>query len=811
MAVFKCKMCGGTLEINNNETVAVCEYCGTKQTLPKLDDEKRAQLYDRANYFRRENEFDKAMGIYEMILSEDKEDSEAYWGIVLCRYGIEYVEEPITNKRIPTVNRAQFTSIFDDEDYKNAVEYADTLQKVVYEEEAGIIDKIQKGILAISQKEEPFDVFICYKETDSSGNRTQDSVYAQDIYTALTKEGYKVFFSRITLEDKLGSAYEPYIFAALNSAKVMLVVGTQKDNFNAVWVKNEWSRYLTLIKAGKEKTLIPVYKDVSPYDMPEEFQYLQSQDMGKIGFMQDLVRGVQKLIRKDSKPVSFQQQVDTSEASPIIKRIFIYIEDSNWEKADEFCDKVLAETSDEALAYLGKLMIEKKCCHREELGYCDNPFDDSVNYKQIMSLGNHAIASEVKGYNETIIERKKRAAEEARRQEQEKAERQRKDKIYEKVQVLIASGDDGNLKEAISLLQSIPDWKDASQLIDEFGKKLIVIEKYNEYISAYPVLREKSQIFAVKKNLMQLLQDTRIGKKEFPSYIFAFLLLAFLSFYRGFTNLDYLEYSLFPLLFLFAGLVFVIVFVVFYIFLVYLKRIGLVSTILEYEDKINDISHIPDFYSYAPEMVEYKTISDAYISEKEKVVGNKEMEEWENAKEAILRQREAEKQSQLRIAEEQYKGHMDNLKNQEVVIQEKYNREEQRLNREKTDKTSKYVTLGLLHVAEKKEIKDRLQQIDARLSALPTELNSELQKIQKQKNEALINLNKQKERIQRSISANLTIPKNPEAIVNLNMMNMARAEAKKKQKEEFLKLRNMDKQYLKSMSNKVKKYMSGKQ
>lgn len=63
MAVFKCKMCGGSLEIISGQSVAVCEYCGTKQTLPKLDGEKRIQLYDRANYFRRENEFDKTMGI----------------------------------------------------------------------------------------------------------------------------------------------------------------------------------------------------------------------------------------------------------------------------------------------------------------------------------------------------------------------------------------------------------------------------------------------------------------------------------------------------------------------------------------------------------------------------------------------------------------------------------------------------------------------------------------------------------------------------------------------------------------------------
>ena len=163
MAVFKCKMCGSALEINNNETVAKCEYCDTVQTLPRLNDEKVANLYDRANHFRRSNDYDKAMGIYEQILNEDSSDAEAYWSLVLCRYGIEYVEDPASKKRIPTVNRAQFTSIFSDEDYKSALQYADNTQKAIYEQEAKAIDNIQKGILAISNNEEPFDLFICYK------------------------------------------------------------------------------------------------------------------------------------------------------------------------------------------------------------------------------------------------------------------------------------------------------------------------------------------------------------------------------------------------------------------------------------------------------------------------------------------------------------------------------------------------------------------------------------------------------------------------------------------------------------------------
>lgn len=92
-------------------------------------------------------------------------------------------------------------------------------------------------------------------------------------HETLTQKGYRVFFSRITLEDKLGQEYEPYIFAALNSAKIMLAFGTDYDYYNAVWVKNEWSRYLKLMAKDKEKHLIPCYKNIDAYDMPKEFAY----------------------------------------------------------------------------------------------------------------------------------------------------------------------------------------------------------------------------------------------------------------------------------------------------------------------------------------------------------------------------------------------------------------------------------------------------------------------------------------------------------------------------------------------------------
>ena len=137
---------------------------------------------------------------------------------------------------------------------------------------------INREIIEISNQEEPYDVFICYKAKEGD-NRTLDSSLANEIYYELEDEGIKTFFAEITLESKLGEKYEPYIFSALNSAKVMLAIGTKPEFYQSPWVKNEWSRFLSFMKEQRGKYLIPCYKDMEAYDMPDEFLSLQAQNI----------------------------------------------------------------------------------------------------------------------------------------------------------------------------------------------------------------------------------------------------------------------------------------------------------------------------------------------------------------------------------------------------------------------------------------------------------------------------------------------------------------------------------------------------
>ena len=85
MAIIKCKMCGGDIEISADKTFGTCEYCGSTMTLPKVDDEQRAAAFNRGNHFRRSGEFDKALAIKDEMVAQ----SQAYTSYSGAQEGVK--------------------------------------------------------------------------------------------------------------------------------------------------------------------------------------------------------------------------------------------------------------------------------------------------------------------------------------------------------------------------------------------------------------------------------------------------------------------------------------------------------------------------------------------------------------------------------------------------------------------------------------------------------------------------------------------------------------------------------------------------
>ena len=364
MVAFKCKLCGGTLIPDPDGQTGKCEYCKNILTLPKEKDEKLQNILNRANDFRMVCDFDRAIYEYEKALEIAEDEPEAHWGLMLSRYGVEFVKDPQSFTFKPTLHRISSISVLEDPDYLAAVKYASSANACTYKEAAQAIESAMRKLLQISASEEPYDIFISYKK-EENGIRTPDSYFAHDLYNKLTGAGYKVFFAQETLKQAAGEEFEPKIYAAIISAKVMIVIGTKEEYFNAVWVKNEWSRFSELIEHGEDKTIIPVFDNFDIGKLPNRLSKYQALQKSDLDFITILMQTIEKRVDPRKSKIAFDKDISTEKVA--LERGFLALEDGQFSNADVFFEKALNANPHSSEAYFGKLMVELKARKQEDI------------------------------------------------------------------------------------------------------------------------------------------------------------------------------------------------------------------------------------------------------------------------------------------------------------------------------------------------------------------------------------------------------------------------------------------------------------
>ena len=292
-----CECCGAYLTDQKDKWI--CEHCLTEYKKSFVESDEVQRLLNDANKTRMANKFIDAKNEYTDIIKKYPDCVDAYWGRLLSELGIEYVKSD-EDIYYPSCHRLTFSNILKEDDYKVVMSLADEESKVWYEDKANQIETIRQELMNLTKNFDPFDIFISYKENDEKGNVTKDSQYVTDLYHKLSQMGYKVFLSRITLGQIAGSKYEPYIYSAISTAQVMITFSSDKSYLEATWVKNEWSRYLELIKQNQKKkgSLIPIYFQMDPYDLPIEFEGIQGFNFAELDILDKLEDSISKIISK---------------------------------------------------------------------------------------------------------------------------------------------------------------------------------------------------------------------------------------------------------------------------------------------------------------------------------------------------------------------------------------------------------------------------------------------------------------------------------------------------------------------------------
>ncbi len=123
-----------------------------------------------------------------------------------------------------------------------------------------------------------YDVFISYKCSDEDGNKTKDYEIAKELYDTLVSLGYTAFFSSNSLEKMGSSRYKADIDAALDTAKVMVVVLTRAEYATSHWVQYEWDSFYNDYLSGvrKEANLFTLTQGVNVHDLPRTLRNVQN-------------------------------------------------------------------------------------------------------------------------------------------------------------------------------------------------------------------------------------------------------------------------------------------------------------------------------------------------------------------------------------------------------------------------------------------------------------------------------------------------------------------------------------------------------
>ncbi len=315
-----CYNCGGSFQEENGRMV--CLYCGT--VMPrKITDEEASLLYSAFQKLRLAD-FEASEQEFDDVISRHPGCAQAYWGRMMSRYGIKY-ESDYDGKRVPTCYAELMESVTESSDYHKALEYADEETAAVFKEHAAYMDRVCLEWKEKAGKEKPYDIFISYKDSDSENGlaHTSDSDELRELYLFLMKKGYRVFFSRESLLEKTGEKYEPYIYGAIASAKIMLVYGSKPEYIVSTWVKNEWTRYMKRIASGEKhpESLLVAYKGFSPKELPSALCAAGRQhiDAGKPEFYNEILEAINRLTDiYEKKGVNFGKSVTCQHEEVII-------------------------------------------------------------------------------------------------------------------------------------------------------------------------------------------------------------------------------------------------------------------------------------------------------------------------------------------------------------------------------------------------------------------------------------------------------------------------------------------------------------
>ena len=423
-----CGICGGNINPDESGSVGTCLGCGASLPYPRSDIKK----LNRITYLRNTFKFDEAAKFAEELVERNPEDSSAYWAMLLCEYGIQYVRDGAS--RIPVCRKdvTKLGPIRESNYLKRALSYAPEDFQSKYETLTASIEDAINVSAGIMQQDRKYDVFILCPETAT----VDDDLDGDKIYLRFTSNlGFSVFYAPETLKEGDAAEKAAQTTFALKHSRIMLPSFRTVNNCHDGYLEYAVNTFCAEMKEGTDKLIYPIFDSstVKFQQLPEALMWSDEVfDCSEDEFMREISDKIESILKPEVNAIVPDDIVTVTAANKenLIKRAYMFLEDAEFETADSYFDKILDIDIEDSRAYIGKLLAECRLRNEEAIRTLPQTVTDDKNFKKALRFASPEQKAHYEDLNNSIVRR----IEEERREIAEqhaklKAEREEKEAI----------------------------------------------------------------------------------------------------------------------------------------------------------------------------------------------------------------------------------------------------------------------------------------------------------------------------------------------------------------------------------------------
>jgi outer membrane protein assembly factor BamD (BamD/ComL family) len=330
-ASVSCFQCASTEWIVTKGVPSFCKYC--KHPYPKyvFQTHEEKELYDYAKKSIQSFYWSLAKTQLTKYVKAYPQSPYGYLGLLQVKHKFTFEKNESTQEF--ELNRQDISPVRDithDELYKQGtslLEQYNSLDEInVWKNIALYLKKSIQDYERLKNTLKPCEVFISFKSSDPSKpeQKTKDDAQAKEIYEYLTTQGGfkpdEVFYFSENHRTETGG-FEGKIFYRLETAKVLVLLGSKMDYITAKWVRNEWSRYYLMIedRLKHPDSLMLALENTDPsflQKLPNELKSRAFLDTKNSDFLNDLTQAIRRVIEANFTPkldfptIQFDQDID---------------------------------------------------------------------------------------------------------------------------------------------------------------------------------------------------------------------------------------------------------------------------------------------------------------------------------------------------------------------------------------------------------------------------------------------------------------------------------------------------------------------